>query len=186
MVCDLNSRSITNKLYQLKKLQSAGVTVPDFCEASTSFPRIAPKPGWMPRTLHHARAGDFRRGVRNPDYWVAPLDITEEKRLHVFRRPKGSYVVIRTATKKPIEGKETHPWVRSHETGWRFSYGGGSNPSEREVAIQAVDALGLDFGAVDIGIVNSAPLVLEVNTCPGLEGTLTYYVEEIKRHANSV
>jgi len=43
-------------------------------------------------------------------------------------------------------------------------------PLEREIAIKAVQTLGLDVAGVDILRANRGPLVMEVNASPGLEG----------------
>jgi glutathione synthase/RimK-type ligase-like ATP-grasp enzyme len=82
---------------------------------------------------------------------------------------------IRDPEKEPTNWK-----VRSHANGFIFAR---ANLKHREaiepVAIEAIQALGLDFGAVDIIIDEQShqPLVLEVNTAPGLEGqTLERYV----------
>jgi hypothetical protein len=183
---NLNAHARTDKLRQFQILRESGVLVPDFAPASRTFPGLPPKPGWMARSSNHRKGRDFDATIRKRvDFWVEPLLLTEEKRLHVFKRPKGAFVTIRTATKVPVEGTETHPWVRSHDNGWRFSYGGGSTERERTAAKEAVAALSLDFGAVDLGTFCGQPLVLEVNTCPGLDvgNTLGRYVDEIAKHA---
>jgi glutathione synthase/RimK-type ligase-like ATP-grasp enzyme len=56
-----------------------------------------------------------------------------------------------------------------------------------EQAIKAVQALGLDFGSVDViwNERHSLPYVLEVNTAPGLVGTtVTNFVNAFKREYN--
>lgn len=56
-------------------------------------------------------------------------------------------------------------------------------------AIKAVNALGLDFGAVDIVTEKNTgiPYVLEVNTAPGNEGTTTQkYVDSIIEYINTL
>lgn len=84
---------------------------------------------------------------------------------------------------RKIRDPEQEPlcWkVRSHQNGFIFARSNLKHREEIEpVAIAAITALGLDFGAVDI-IVDAEtkkPLLLEVNTAPGLEGqTLMAYV----------
>lgn len=181
----LNGDAVSDKLFQIEVLKAADVLVPDFCPAGTTFPTIAPTPGWLPRRRFHRKGRDFTSPPPKPIYFVEPLLLSEEWRLHIFRRRGGSYVSIRAAKKVPIEGKETHPWVRSHETGWKFSYGQSSSEPLRVAAKSAIKALGLDFGAVDLGLFCGQPVVLEVNTCPSLEATgttLNRYVDEIRKH----
>ena len=74
--------------------------------------------------------------------------------------------------------------IRSHANGWIFARTGiDAAPAAYKLATDAVTALGLDFGAVDI-IYNSHRneyFVLEVNTAPGLEGeTVTNYANAIR------
>lgn len=106
----------------------------------------------------------------------------KEYRVHVF---KGE--IIDTQEKRRV-GKSHRPatyneYIRNHSTGWVFCRGGLRIPiGLHELALSAITALELDFGAVDI-IHNSKhqkSYVLEVNTAPGLEGTtLTKYVDAI-------
>lgn len=46
----------------------------------------------------------------------------------------------------------------------------------KDIGIQAVQALGLTYGAVDIIVKDETPYVLEVNSAFGLEGTTTQLV----------
>lgn len=64
--------------------------------------------------------------------------------------------------------------VRNVETGWVYSvnFDQAAYPqleAVKALAIRAVAALGLDFGAVDLVERRGEPYVLEVNTAPGLE-----------------
>ena len=63
--------------------------------------------------------------------------------------------------------------VRNHHTGWVYSNQFADRPSDVVLrsAFDAVDALGLDFGAVDVISRQDQAWVLEVNTAPGLTGT---------------
>lgn len=106
---------------------------------------------------------------------------TFECRIHVFN---GS--VIDGQIKKRRQGVEdANNQVRNVHTGWVYCRE-GYVPSDaaKELAINAVAALGLDFGAVDLifNQYHNKYYVLEVNTAPGLEGTtLANYVKEIKK-----
>lgn len=62
--------------------------------------------------------------------------------------------------------------VRNYHTGWIYATSGiQPNDSALRNAVAAVDALGLDFGAVDVITRGNDAWVLEVNTAPGLSGT---------------
>lgn len=110
-----------------------------------------------------------------------------EYRIHVFNGTMIDYSKKRRKTGEPPVGIEKS--VRSHKNGWIFARKNldGSAiefPSSDfiDAAIKAVDVLGLNFGAVDVLNVDGKPLVLEVNTAPGLTGetTLQAYVGAIK------
>lgn len=107
-----------------------------------------------------------------------------EYRVHVF---KGE--VIDTQQKRKSreanQNSSVNTFIRSHSNGWVFCRDGiNPDPARECLAIRSVEALGLDFGAVDI-IYNEHEnqyYTLEVNTAPGLEGTtLDKYVEAIKK-----
>lgn len=67
--------------------------------------------------------------------------------------------------------------VKSHDNDWVFSYNLSLVPyipheTAKETSKQALQALGLDFGAVDMLVKsNGECAVLEINTAPGIEGT---------------
>ncbi len=70
------------------------------------------------------------------------------------------------------ESNVYNKYVRSYEQGWVFVRDGINVTEEtKAAAIAAVQALNLDFGAVDI-VINrdNRPVVLEVNTAAGLQG----------------
>ncbi len=107
----------------------------------------------------------------------------KEWRVHVVNGK-----VIDTQQKIRDPDKEPVTWkVRSHANGFIFVRGNiGPNISRDELAIAAVSALGLDFGAVDIVEDKAGKLfVLEVNTAPGLEGqTVESYAAAFKEYAS--
>jgi len=64
--------------------------------------------------------------------------------------------------------------VRSNRKGWTFSRVAMNNVSRalKDAAINAVAAIGLDFGAVDCALdTANRPYIIEVNSGPGLQGT---------------
>jgi hypothetical protein len=168
----LNEGRGFNKLKQLKMLQEKEVLVPSFS--------LSPVAGWLGRTADHHEGLDLLAPPAHPSYWVPKLSITTEYRVHIFKRGE-EYVSVRAGTKVP-RIDTPHEWVRSWTGGWKISYGNPTNPvsqAVREAAKLAVKALGMDFGAVDLGIVEGKVVVLEVNCRPGLEGgTIERYAME--------
>jgi len=73
--------------------------------------------------------------------------------------------------------------VRSNKMGWKFSRLKTVDPKIEDVAVKAVKALGLSFGAVDCCFDSQGvPYVIEVNTGPGLEAsTFDEYVTMFKK-----
>lgn len=174
----LNAYSRSDKLSQAIRLATAGVPT-----ITVSLRKEGDE--WLARRASHQQGFDFtnkrlQRGVVKPDYFVKKEDIVDEWRVHVFRTKKDNMRVLRCARKLPST-PDHHPWVRSHRLGWKLSYVGGCPESGRTISREALRALQLDFGAADIGFRrDGSPLVLEINTCPGLEGgTLAMYVENI-------
>lgn len=136
--------------------------------APTIGPAI-PDPNWVGRSNHHVGGLDLLTPPAAPDYWVKKETITEEYRLHIFDTKS-----IRAGKKAPRTGLPTapSPWVRSFDGGWKIVYDRyESTRAQRDIAAGAVGALGLTFGAVDLGLLADGSLiVLEVNRAPGLEG----------------
>ncbi len=107
----------------------------------------------------------------------------KEYRVHVF----GNEVldIQEKRLKNGEREKEGHnPYIRNTANGWVFCRENVECPEHvQKVAVDAVAALGLDFGAVDIAInAKGEPCVFEVNTAPGIEGTtVNKYVEAIQK-----
>lgn len=104
-----------------------------------------------------------------------------EYRVHVM---KGE--VIDYARKKKKQGAEGNKFVRSHDNGYVFSRVDVLLPEVvSNTAKRAVEALGLEFGAVDVlhNEKQDIPAVLEVNTAPGLENrTAEAYAQAFVKH----
>lgn len=176
----LNRESRTDKLAQLIQLSLRRVPTVEW--RHTAWMPLEPGQ-WLPRRADHQQGFDFtKKRSFTPDFWTKFTPFTEEWRVHVFKQPCGKMQVLRSGLKMPKEGVGHHPWVRSNRLGWKISYIGGASDATKQLARDAVSALQLDFGAVDIGMLNGTPQVLEVNTCPGLEGkTLLVYAEHISK-----
>lgn len=138
---------------------------------------------WLPRLNSHQGGNDLLHPPAEPDYWVKRVNIRREFRVHSFLGQS-----IRAGVKQPREVDfQVHEWVRSWAAGWRISYDGSTTKQRhRDLAASAVRALGLQFGAVDIGErADGSALVLEVNRAPGLEGgTIAAYAQAILQWTN--
>lgn len=174
-----------------------GQGVAKLLEALTSPPPPNINELWLGRLNDHTGGGDLLNPPPHPNYWVKKEELGREFRIHSF---KG--VSIRSGEKLVRDGfgfepghfyidaagvaipyQPTHPWIRSWDGGWRIAYTGTVGNASRILAHQAVQVLGLDFGAVDIGVKrDGGRVVLEVNRAPGLEGgTIGVYARAIRR-----
>lgn len=112
----------------------------------------------------------------------------KEYRVHVFKGEVIDYVqkkLRNDAVDKPGRSR----YIRNTENGWIFARQGVEISSAiRETAIKAVQALELDFGAVDLAVSkNNNIVVFEVNTAPGLEGTtISRYAEAITKYSQTL
>lgn len=100
---------------------------------------------------------------------------TFECRIHVFK----GRMIDAQIKRKVRDVEENDPYIRNIHTGWVYCREGyTADDRATNLAIAACQAVGVDFGAVDL-IYNqhyNQYYILEVNTAPGLEGTtLTNY-----------
>jgi glutathione synthase/RimK-type ligase-like ATP-grasp enzyme len=104
---------------------------------------------------------------------------THEYRVHVV---KESVVDVQRKIRDPE--RDPSDWkVRSHANGFIFvRQNVVISDAIRDLAVQSIGALGLDFGAVDIVVdKDGVAYVLEVNTAPGLEGqTVQSYSQALR------
>lgn len=144
---------------------------------------------WIGRTFGHVGGNDLLAPPATPDYFSRRIALTEEYRVHSFdgRSIRAGRKVLREGYS--INGDSTplraSSWIRSFDGGWRINYDNfESTRVMRELAAAAVEALGLQFGAVDIGVTaTGAFVVLEVNRAPGLEGgSVTTYGAAVDRY----
>ena len=140
------------------------------------------------RTLTRANSG---RGIviaEKPEELVpAPLYTRyvpkqDEYRIHIFRE-LGIIDVQQKRRDTDVSPEDRDPYIRNHDAGWVFCRENVQPPQVvLHAAVDSIFALGLDFGAVDIGFHNNiGPCIYEVNTAPGLEGqTLVNYANAFK------
>lgn len=102
----------------------------------------------------------------------------DEYRVHVFNNE-----ILDVQRKLRTRGVEAHP-IRNTANGYIFAREGVVLPDGvGAMCIAACRALGLNFGAVDVGYNRhySRACIFEVNTAPGLEGTtVRRYAEAIR------
>lgn len=171
-------RKAIDKVTALQTLLAAGVRVPEF---SVTPPAERGKGCiWLARLVTNGSGGAGIRVVREEDAFpAAPLYVkyirkTEECRVHVAF---GKAILVQYKLRK-AEGEQTadQKLIRNHDNGWVFAPRHTDAPENYlATAVAAVEALGLDFGAVDMVVSkkDGEPYVLEVNTAPGLEGEST-------------
>jgi len=187
-----------SKFRALQALQTAGVLVPTFWRV-----RDDEEPPWpeskisLGRKYRHSRGTDIRifHGLGNEpfyksDYITAYIKPHKEYRVHVmggqvlfaqrkyFRNELFEKLTERFDLDSQLDKfTEESQIIRNNDHGWGFH---DMNSLENipkavlDASISAVDALGLDFGAVDV-ITDAQKengsrraFVLEINTAPGL------------------
>src|SRR3990167_880294 len=118
----------------------------------------------------------------NAPLYTKYLPGLEEYRVHVaFGK------VINFQKKLRKNGVRCDPYVRSEENGWVFARKNVELPGKvSQEARLAVSVLGLDFGGVDClySPDRDTPLILEVNTAPGLDYRygLEAYTRALQQH----
>jgi hypothetical protein len=168
----------TNKLLAYQQLAQSGVPVPEF----TADPDQAGSWSYdgytvLARTMLRAHGG---RGIEivppegplpHAPLYTKYVKKADEYRVHVVHTE-----VIDVQQKKrrrDYEG-EVNNQIRNYDNGWVFCREEVEPPEEVLIAARrAVGALGLMFGAVDIGWNRhfGQATVYEVNSAPGIEGT---------------
>ena len=173
----------SNKLSTLRSLHDEGVGIPKWCMHRDMVSDLLEFPVYCRTTLTGKGGDGIIVANEESELVYAPLYTQgvghdREFRVHVFNDQ-----VIDFTEKKKRRGVERNDLIRNHSNGWVFCRGGVELPDViKEQSIMAVQALGLDFGAVDIGLAGDSSVVFEVNTAPGVEGTtLQAYAQAIRR-----
>lgn len=111
-----------------------------------------------------------------------------EYRVHVFN---GEVIdVVQKRLRNGARQEAGHnQYIRSHDNGWIFARENVHLPeSARGISCDAIRALRLTFGAVDLAVnLEGVVKVFEVNTAPGIEGTTVQrYADAIRRYCRAV
>lgn len=187
-----------NKLTAFTAMAARGVPVPEF---STTVPERSTKTViWLARTTLTGSSGEGIVVVRPEDEFPnAPLYVRYirkdvEYRIHVaFGR-----AIFLQQKKRRLEGEQTEnqKLIRNYDNGWVFCPVEDEDvegtpmqavlEAARTAAVDAVAACGLDFGAVDLVLDRNnqnAPMVLEINTAPGLSspGLIQAYADAFRQ-----
>jgi glutathione synthase/RimK-type ligase-like ATP-grasp enzyme len=165
------SRAI-DKIATFRALTDAGVP----CVEWTTDQRVASQ--WPVVVVRHHTRGSKGSGIeiieRGTQLPRAPLYTKYFPRRHEFRVHVLNGEVIDVQEKRRRAGTpRTHYSIRQTEQGWVYCRTDVRiSDVTRNIAISSVRALGLDFGAVDLGVRGSGETrVFEINTAPGIEGT---------------
>lgn len=164
-----------NKIEQLTLFKENNVSHPPFCTSSAGVEALESKTIFA-RTLVNSTNGrgivEFERGSVPPNapLYTAYIPKKAEYRFHVFN---GEVIDVQEKRKKRgIDERNTR--IRNVNNGYVYCRDNLTPPTgAAELAVRAVQALGYDYGAVDI-VYNEKRnqcYVLEVNSRPGLMGT---------------
>lgn len=143
------------------------------------------------RTVLNGHSGEGIVIANTPEELVpeAPLYIEyikkqDEYRIHVGRKEDNTFTIIsvqRKARRTSVEDEDVNWQVRNLQNGFVFVREGVEPPAAVLTAAEkALEATGLDFGAVDIIWNNhlQKAYVLELNSAPGISGTT---IEDYKK-----
>lgn len=187
-----------NKLTAFQVMQERGVKTVEFTSD------LAVAMGWHENSIVYARStltGHSGEGITvhvpqdgsviaggQPLYTRGIQGQRREWRVHIF---KGniSYVQKKIRRNGYREDPNYREDVRNHHTGWVYSNQFSDTPNDQVLAnaALAVEAMGLDFGAVDVISRGDQAWVLEVNTAPGLSGTtLETYQRNVVEYVKSM
>lgn len=160
-----------NKLVALRTLDSAGVNTPTY---TTDREQAAEYARCVVRHKLNGHSGDGIEIIEhgNPipaaPLYVEFLPKSVEYRVHIFRGKVIDYTKKVKRVNGEVKSRVDGDFVRSHELGWELIREVTPRESVIKLANDAVAALGLYFGAVDIIRSNRVNYVLEVNTACGL------------------
>lgn len=186
----LNSKAAiakaSNKETALVTFKENGIRIPKTMKAAEVKPEDFPVLG---RKAHHIAGNDIILCLQKNDldeasklgctHFTKYIPTRTEFRIHVWEDQ-----VIKVSEKVLTEPERCKdPWIRNYDEGYTFvSPKTKLSGQARGMAVDAVNCLGLTFGAVDLLLGDDGLVyVLEVNTAPGLQtdSSLDAYVNKL-------
>ena len=167
----------TNKIKTLQCLADAGVPTPIFF----TDPMEAYQYQLENECVifeRHKLSGRSGQGIRvvqpgeelstNAPLYTVHFPKVREYRVHATTRGVFDY-----SAKLTRRGQDADPYVYNYDNGRVFCRNGIELPEEVvNASVAAINALGLDFGALDVGVDDEGNAVIfECNSAPALEGT---------------
>lgn len=173
-------RRAVNKLQAFQLFKDSGVDAPDFTtDYNVAKQWILDEEIVVARSLLESHSGQgiivcktVEELPTDSKLYVKYFKKLYEFRVHVFNGKVIDYVQKRKRDGVD-EAQGYNKYIRSHNNGWVFCRENAIiNEDVKTLAVRAVNALRLDFGAVDVVMkANGKAKVLEVNCAPALEGT---------------
>jgi glutathione synthase/RimK-type ligase-like ATP-grasp enzyme len=179
----------SNKLTTFKLFKEHGVACPEWTESRDEAWEWLDKSSVVARKVLNGHSGAgieiIEQGAKeicHAPLYTKYVKKDQEYRIHVFQ---GEVLFQqRKARKIEVPDEEVNWQVRNLAGGFIFANDGVVAPENvQQQAIKAVEALGLDFGAVDVLTTKRGEAYcLEVNTACGVQGrTLEAYVQAFKK-----
>jgi len=177
-----------NKLNTFSCLNSNGVSIPDYTQSKTTVVEWLRNDGFAYGRRHVAgQQGSGIEIVTADSYHIpdCPLYTKAIHKAHEYRVHVAGGQVIDFSKKKRRAGSDSSGLIKNSSNGWVFCRDDVYLPDPvKEQALKAMQAVGLDFGALDVVYKerDDKAYVLEINTAPGIEGTtLQKYIEYFRR-----
>lgn len=180
-------KNASNKLTTFQILKRNGVNIPDFRDNKEMHDAVrGDELYWDKVIVRHKLKGHSGDGIeivningdinyRLPDasLYTELINSTDEYRVHIFKGQIIDYTKKMRSSENISEPTTEQQQIRSHQNGWIFVRDGlRLLPRVGKIALQSIEALQLDFGAVDIILdEDGTPYVLEINCACGMENT---------------